>query len=881
VIHPRIETKIYHPKPRANLILRERLNEALNFGIQNHHRLMLIAAPAGFGKTTQVVNWLPVQDGNHFAAWLSLDEDDNDPARFVDYLLAAIDQVIPGFGEDLQPLLSTPQGLPIKTLSALIINTLVRIKAPVILVLDDYHLITNEQVHELIRSLIENSPGNFQIVVTTRIDPPFPLARWRAKGWITEMYEADLRFTDEETLAFLTQTMRLTISSEHSHALTNRTEGWITGLQLAALSLRTRENVEVFVQEFSGSHRFVLDYLIEEVLAGIPAKQQQFLLRTAFLDHFCGELCDCLMEDTDSQNILESLQKRNLFLIPMDENRHWYRYHHLFADVLKIQAGNLIPEYQEADTRKAAYWFAEQGDYLSAVKYALEIEEFQIFREAISRTGEDLVKRGHLFTLLKWYEKIPEVELRQDARLALDKAWALFLSGQTQMTVPVLEIAREALPKENAGQLIGEIESIESFLAATTGNYAKALKSAEKALSLLGEANDVIRAATLLSLGIIYTQAAKTTAAEKTLQEAVRLSDATDNLLAYASAAGELALIHNVRGNNQEGLIVCQQAIDRLQDRFGMPLPIAALNFLIHSLLLYENNQLDAAEAAFEKSSELAVNAEMRGYAITIELLRAFLTAARGNPAEAIKIIQRSRHQLPTTEDAGDLPLLATVEAHFLMQLDAIDLVKEWADQVDWNPSPSGGFFGDLAWYSRIRLAIAQNRYSEAHHWIATLKQNAEAHHLQRRLIVLGVLETIVLSVEGTQEAACAALSSAVVLAAPGGYVQIFVENLPRIEPLLRQVREAAPEFVDRILSAGKPKGMKHEPTPPKLIEPLSQRETEVLKLLAAGLTSPEIADQLTISSGTVRTHIKSIYRKLDVHKRLEAVKRAEDLGVV
>src|SRR5437588_1521367 len=566
---PILATKLYIPRLRPNVVSRPRLIERLHEGL--HRNLTLIAAPAGFGKTTLVSEWLA--GGARPTAWLSLDEGENDPARFLTYLVAALRTIAPTLGEGVLGALQSPQPPPPEAMLTALLNDLTTISDHLVLVLDDYHVLDAKAVDHALTFLLEHLPPQMHLVIATREDPPLPLARLRARGHLTEVRAADLRFTPSEAAAFLNQVMGLDLSAEDIAALERRTEGWIAGLQLAAISLQGREDVPGFIRAFTGSHHFVLDYLLEEVLGQQDARLQTFLLHTSILHRMSGPLCDAVLLDPSAsgQATLEHLERANLFLVPLDNERRWYRYHHLFADLLRQRLHqSFVSSPGDAESqvnelhRRASVWYEDHGLEIEAFHHAVAANDVEHATRLVEGKGMPLQFRGAVTPVLHWLESLPKTVLDARPSLWVMYASALSMTGQLTGVEPKLQAAEAALqgaePDDQTRNLVGHIAAIRPLLAAAQNQVETIIAQSRRALEYLHPDNLAVRTATIWKLGIAYQLQGQRAAASQAYAEAIAVSEASGNLIIHISAAVGL-------GNVQESenlLYVAVQTYERI-----------------------------------------------------------------------------------------------------------------------------------------------------------------------------------------------------------------------------------------------------------------------------------------------------------------------------
>ena len=598
---PLLTTKFHVPRPHAPLVHRPHLIERLKPAAE--HPLTLIAAPAGFGKTTLLSAWF--EHAALTAAWVSLDPADNDLTRFWSYALTALDKAFPGCGATALSLLQSPQPPAMEVILTTVINSLTALPQEMVLVWDDYHLITALAIHTSVTFLLEHLPPRLHLIITARADPPLPLARLRARGQLIELRAADLRFLPEEAAAFLTQLSGLTLSAEEIAALESRTEGWIAGLQLAALSLHGRTDIAGFIKTFTGSHRHVVDYLVEEVLAHQPEPVQTLLLQTAMLERMTGSLCEAVTGNAEGQAMLERLEQANLFLLPLDDERQWYRYHHLFADMLQQRMQTRMPDLVPELHRRASTWYEQHGLQAEAVGHALSAFDFERAAHLIEQVATVLMwKRGELSTLLGWLEVLPEQVKHGHPRLLLDHAWVLLWSGQVIALELHLLVAERALADSTGSQppglqrqtMQGELAAIRAELARQRGDVSGAIELAQQALASLPEDAQWLRGVVTGLLGGAYRLRGDVVAASRAYTETIRASQASDNIPVALIAMGQLAQLQAMQGQLHQAAETYQEALD-LASRWSVTtLPALGVAHVSMGEVLREWNDLDGAE---------------------------------------------------------------------------------------------------------------------------------------------------------------------------------------------------------------------------------------------------------------------------------------------
>jgi LuxR family maltose regulon positive regulatory protein len=902
-----LATKLFIPPKRPELVPRPRLIEQLNACAHPNCKLTLISTPAGFGKTTLISEWVQTVDGTTpptAIAWLSLDEGDNDPARFLAYLIAALNQAggsAAEIGKGSLSMLHSPQQPAAEAVLTPLINEIATISDRIILVLDDYHVIESTQVDETLVFLLENLPPALHLVVATREDPRLPLSRLRARGQLTELRATDLRFTSSEAAEFINQVMGLDLSTEDIDALERRTEGWIAGLQLASLALlgtistQGRKDATSFIKSFTGSNRLVLDYLIEEVLSQQAQDVQNFLLETAILDRLTGSLCDAVTGQENSQAILERLERANLFIVLLDEERRWYRYHHLFADLLRQRLRQTQPEKLPILHLRASEWFKVQGLNREAIKHSLDGRDYQGAAELIRAIAIDIIQQGEHTTVAGWVDAIPEEFAKGKLYLCVLHAWALQLMGQLETAEAYLIDAENILDSQeykddgDADTIRGLIHSRRAYATFMFGEHNKTISYANQALDQLPETAALIRAQTALFLGIAYRYQGRLKEALATYNEIsaiIQTIEGNSIVVLYYLHLGdlhtELAQLHRARE-------LYEQALEFTERQAGRPdMPFSGYVYVSIGRILRQWNQLEDAYRFTTKGLALCRDWNVADILALSCVELAFTYQALGEVDQARASMQEAI-QMMEGFSAWGVKYVAGYRAKLNLAYGDLEAVERWAQTNDLVTNGDFEFHREIEYLALARVLIAQQQYEQAY----TLAERIYriARETGKRLTELEglILLALVSSNRGEMDQALVHLERALSIGEPEGFIRIFVDEGTPMAGLLYEAlsRGIAPDYVNRLLAAfpveetEQSEATESQVFEANLVEPLSDREIEVLQLIAEGLTNQEIATRFYLSLNTVKVHTRNIYGKLDAHNRTQAVTKARALGIL
>lgn len=890
-----LTTKLHHPRLRTPFVVRPHLVARLQAGMAS--ALTLVSAPAGFGKTTLLTQWitatsLPV-------AWLTLEPADNEPTRFLTYLIAALQTLLPQSGALALTLLQTAQPVPPEAVLTALSNELMHYPTgDLILVLDDYYVIDAPPIHRGVAFLLEHLPPCLHLVLATRADPPLPLVRLRARGQLCEVRATELRFDATEANTFLQTVMGLDLLPATISAVQERTEGWVTGLQLAALSLQGRADVPGFLNAFTGSHRFVLDYLSEEVLAQQSAAVQAFLLQTALLKQLTGALCDAVMEQADSQVMLETLEQAHLFIVALDEERRWYRYHPLFAEVLRSRLRQRQPTLIPALHQRASLWYEAHALLEEAVQHALAVPDWARAAHLIEQDGWSLVRQGQTQTLRGWLDTLPDAVVRRHPLLSVYHALVLFAAQQFASAESRLQDAERGLQAgiaDEATYLVtqGWLALTRSSHTAYMGDLVGSIAFAQQALDVLPATEGRTRAAATMNLTQAYlVNGDVTPTMARSLGAVVAPARATGNPFVFLRSLTNLARLQVLQGQLCQATATYAQVEVVTPEQAGLRVRLSGAGYYFGlGELLRERNELKAAEALLLEGMQivqetLLIAADVVALGFTA---LARLHQARGAYADAQATVDAF---LQVAQQRHFFPLLVAqvVAVRAPVELAAGNLAAavRWADSTGSWTADESLYLREREYLALARVRIAQGRAHPAGPFLehaldllARLLADAEPKARLGSVLEIRLLQALALATQGNQPAALRLLAQVLRFAAPEDYVRLFLDEGPAMLALLRaaQAQGIAPTYIATLLTAsGEPSGPVPTPAANALIEPLTERESAVLHLLVAGLSNAAIARALVVTTGTVKSHVNHIYGKLGVSSRTQAIARAHAL---
>jgi LuxR family transcriptional regulator, maltose regulon positive regulatory protein len=912
---PLLETRFYIPPLQPGSLARRRLLQRLEDGLAGPGRLILVSAPAGYGKSTLLSHWIAQHQRageNPLAwrfAWLALDEADNNPLHFWTYLAAALQRAWPELGEDTQRTLQSLNVPPGPAEWTVILSDLLNrlAQAPrLVLVLDDFQTIHTASIHESLGFWIEHLPPSQRLALATRSDPLLPLSRLRARGQLVEVRLADLQFTSPEASELLHNLFGLELEAKELRTLQDGIEGWAAGLQMAGLALRyqlaptenspnemaSRQAAGQFIARFSGKHHYILDYLAEEVLEQQPAPIQAFLLRTSLLNQMCAGLCDALLEQASgSQEILQKLEKANLFILPLDSERQWYRYHHLFADLLRVRLQQEPPGLLLNLHRRAADWYEHNGQVHEAVHHTLAAQDWPLAARLVEIYWRVPVERGEYLTALSWLEALPDASLQNAPGLSLACCWVLWLTGQINKIESRLAQAVRAmqdLPPEGAAgraALSSQVALFRSILLRQRGDLPGAIAAAEEALRWMGwpEAQPPA-GAERITLGAAFYHLADSYRMAGDLERAAPAFAQTITILgehspvAVSGAYFHLMKSHQASGDLGQAYQVAKQALHFIQTQPNPRLPPFAMIYLALADIQCERDELENCRHYLQLASETG-----RGQANVLRYdayLQARLQHAAGDLAGAVASLDQAEAAVRQMDAPYLLAEVAALRARLWIEQGQLQSAVRWAEAAGLTEAGlPPGTNQPVEWFSYVRVLCAQG------HSAAALRLLDACQKLYRSPLEILILKAVAHQRQGDLEAALSDLEQSLALAQPQGYLRLFTDEGPAVAELLKLAAArqgtAHRDYLERLLAAFPTVLDAIPPAGARLIEPLTQREAEVLRLLAQGLSNREIAQKLFVSEGTVKTHVHNLHRKLGAQSRTQALAIARELHLL
>lgn len=929
---PILTTKLYVPRPRPNVVRRSHLLERLNEGLQHTPGVILVSASAGSGKTTLVSEWIATLTGSGVrVGWLSLDEGDNDPSRFLSYLISAMQTIVPKIGEGLLTALQSPQPPPTEAILTALLNEISTVSDNFILVLDDYYVVDSHPVDQALAFLVEHLPPQLHLVIATREDPSLPLARLRVRGQLTELRAIDLRFTPAEAAEFLNRVMGLDLSAEDIAALENRTEGWIAGLQLAAISMQGRSDVAGFIGSFTGSHRFVLDYLVEEVLQHQPEHIRSFLLQTSLLDRLCGSVCNAVTDQADGQAMLETLERGNLFIIPLDDQRAWYRYHHLFGEVLQAHLRAAHADRLSDLHRRASVWFEQHDQPADAIRHALAAGEFARVADLVELAFPAMNRARQFATLLGWLKALPDEVVCVRPILCYAYALTSMACGDNESVEPRLRDAERWLDATaNMGEraaypatkmvvandkefqrLPGLIALVRAGQALGRGDLPATVKFARRVLDFAPAGDHLMLGGAASQLGLVAWSSGDLEAARRMAADGMANLQLGGYISPSIGCAITLADIQITQGRLHEAMTTYERGLQWAMPPGAPVLPGAADMYVGLSNLDYEHNDLATATRRLLTSQSLGVLAGLPQNPYRWRAAMARIRAAQGDLVGAVDLLDQAERLYDGNFSPNVRPIATRRIRVWLAQGrlgESLAWAREYGLSVDDELSYLREF--DHITLARVRLASYQHDRSNDSlsvvlDLLERLLKAAEADKRKGSAIEILGLQALAYHAQRNLTAALLSLQRALALAEPEGYLRIFLDEGEPMRLLIADFRLLIEKqkhgedqrpigYVNKLLAAfaqpaavpqSEIRNQQHlhcaQAQVSEMVEPLSERELEILKLIAQGLSNREIGGRLFLALDTVKGHNRRLFDKLQVNSRTEAIARARELDLL
>ncbi len=892
-------TKLHIPSSGQNIVHRTTLFEKLDSGLDR--KLILVSAPAGYGKTTLLSDW--ICKNNIPAAWLSLDNGDNDPAVFLSYVISGIRSIHPDFGQSALRLLNSPNSPSVESIASLLINDLLGINKDFLLVLDDFHLIRSNEVSKLVIYFLEHIPGNIHFVILTRSDPALSLSRLRSQHQLVEMRLSDLGFSANDIFVLFNKKLKIRLSNDDASSLETKTEGWIAGLQLAALSMQGREDISKFVRDLKGDNRYIMDYLMEEVLKIQTDDIKEFLLQTSILEHMSAPLCNAVLDRNDSQTILETLEKNNMFVIPLDEERTWYRYHHLFSDLLKQRSSLQFDSRLAKLHNKACDWFEQNGMYEYALNNALIIKNYEKSIEILGGIAEGMWKNGLHTSILKYCDLIPDHLVKKNPTLCLYFSWILITTGQVQKAEPFLasaenitkKVINDPLSSEDAkssnNKLLSKISVAFAYMNTFTMSSDKVLDYARTALKYLSDDDSLWLGWIWYSVGMAEMSRENLKQGAAALQSSLEFSKKSNNLYLISEIAYEIAYYEMTNGHYKAACKHCSDLLKYM--KVNGYSEIARAEWTYTSLITMMSviqciwTDLDSAWENVKAAYELSKNEKNIAQRIKVLLAYSYVLYARDDKTGAITKLtelEEVMKQFKASHHVTDTYVGWMIR--ILIDSDQIDKASDFAHEYGLGLNKKITYKEEFSYINFVRLLLAQNKLIEADSMISDLYSLASSGNRIERLVYLKIYYALMYKMAGDRQKSVNSLIEAMELAADEDLLIFFLFDLYYTVDLLDEVY--------RMQAAGNTR------IPDRFIQKLRQavdskirqskgsrdlgfsaREIETLKLMAEELSNQDIADRLFVSINTVKTHLKNIFLKLDVDSRTKAVMKAKEIRLI
>jgi LuxR family transcriptional regulator, maltose regulon positive regulatory protein len=890
--HGIIATKIRPPQMRTGIVHRQRLFDKIN---ARPAKLILVAAPAGFGKSTVVLDYL--KQNNEVFAWLSLDESDNDLKRFFQYFLSALRIVNPSFGEKIIPALKGTTAPSAEVVITAIVNEIHRYNGSMTFVLDDYYFIEEQDIHNAVNFLLDHLPPNLRLVISTRVDPLLPLHRMRVRGELIEIRERDLRFTYTEADDFF-ETMNIHLSGDDLRRLSARTEGWIAGLQLAAISLHDVHDVTKFIDSFAGTNRYVLDYLLAEVLNKQTKEVQMFLLQTSILTRFNEELCNSITGGMNARKILDYLERSNIFLIPLDESREWFRYHHLFSELLQYRLRQLYPGLIDELYHNASVWYEERKNISEAINYALRVKNFHRAAHLLNVYGIHFLSRSELTTIINYERKIPASISNQFPQLLVVKAWALMLMHRTESIDSILKMAEDllqddssGLPPEQISFVKWNIDTIRAFILRLRGNLSESLSASYEVLRSLPPDSAMIGGLLKFNIGRIYMKQGYAGNAIEIFEQAFEDNLRAKNYYVLLAILGHTGYLYSITDSIPTARRKLEDALVYAEENELDMLPAAGYICYQLGRVLYHQNELDRALEILNRAVRLGEMGNEPDIRCNALIISSWIHALRGDRAEACEAFSR-------VEEIERNTLISVYEADILHEraglaflLNDFDRVKSWMD-AHGSPLPDAfSVIDENRYLIMINYLVQSGAHKKALGMIRELRTKADERCRLHTIMLLDIIESVSLWRSGEGNKVLHLLNRGLERASEMGYLRMLLNIGEPLSSMLsalirdKSISPVARGFASELLHQFPGISAPDIPTLAKykqeLVDPLTEREQEVLYYISQNLSNRDISNKLFISLDTVKTHLKHIYGKLDVNKRTDAVRKARELNLL